>query len=44
MPPSAKSKAWPAFLPVQELLLVPGEERREAGSLHFSEALLVLLR
>ncbi|MFN7631083.1 MAG: hypothetical protein ACK5R2_07315 [Cyanobacteriota bacterium] len=38
------SKAWPAFLPVQELLLVPGEERREAGSLHFSEALQVLLR
>ncbi|MFM7235394.1 MAG: hypothetical protein ACKOYK_01260 [Cyanobium sp.] len=44
MAPTAKSKAWPAFLPVQELLLEPGEARREAGSLHFSEALLYLLR
>jgi len=35
---------WPPFLPDLEVLLAPGETRREAGSLHFSEALQSLLR
>ena len=35
---------WPAFLPEASLLASDGEQRREAGRLHFSEALLFLLR
>jgi hypothetical protein len=35
---------WPPFLPQAALLACEGEQRREAGRLHFSEALLFLLR
>ncbi|WP_411875639.1 hypothetical protein [Vulcanococcus limneticus] len=35
---------WPAFLPEEGLLQISGADRREAGRLHFSEALLFLLR
>jgi hypothetical protein len=41
---AAPATAWPAFLPEQTVLQASGEERREAGRLHFSEALLMLLR
>ena len=44
MPPAALATPWPAFLPEQVLLKSSGAERREAGRLHFSEALLFLLR
>ena len=40
----ALATLWPAFLPEQVLLKTSGAERREAGRLHFSEALLFLLR
>ena len=44
MPRIPATGPWPAFLPEQALLQIAGEERREAGRLHFSEALLFLLR
>ncbi len=44
VPAAAASTPWPAFLPEQGLLQLSGAERREAGRLHFSEALLFLLR
>jgi hypothetical protein len=44
MPRAVLATPWPAFLPEQVLLQISGEERREAGRLHFSEALLFLLR
>ncbi len=44
VPAAAASTPWPAFLPEEKLLQISGAERREAGRLHFSEALLFLLR
>ena len=44
LPVPAASTPWPAFLPEEGLLQLSGAERREAGRLHFSEALLFLLR
>jgi len=44
MSQSAPPAPWPSFLPQAELLATGGEQRREAGRLHFSEALLFLLR
>jgi hypothetical protein len=44
MPPAAPATSWPDFLPERVLLETSGERRREAGRLHFSEALLFLLR
>jgi len=44
MPPAAPAPSWPDFLPERVLLETSGERRREAGRLHFSEALLFLLR
>ena len=40
----AAATPWPSFLPEEGLLQISGTERREAGRLHFSEALLFLLR
>jgi hypothetical protein len=44
MPSAAPATSWPDFLPERVLLETSGEQRREAGRLHFSEALLFLLR
>jgi hypothetical protein len=44
MPSAAPAPSWPDFLPERVLLETSGERRREAGRLHFSEALLFLLR
>ena len=35
---------WPGCLPPPEQFAIPGPERREAGRLHFTEALIHLLR
>ena len=40
----AAATPWPAFLPEEGLLQISGAERREAGRLHFSEALWAELR
>ena len=37
------TKPWPPFLPSRELLQTPGEERRQAGGEHFSEAVQWIL-
>jgi hypothetical protein len=44
MSSAEQAPPWPIWLPPHELLEVPGERRREAGRLHFTEALQQLLR
>ena len=44
MPRAVLASPWPTFLPESGLLQASGEQRREAGRLHFSEALLALLQ